>query len=121
MSLQGDDFAGDNEVGIAYSAKVNDRRFKSLHAQPPANDDRVVAAFALKQSANNAVSQLQARDWQIGAAKELLAGRDSFVITATGSGKTLCYQLALLASPGKMIIGIFPLISLMKDQVIAPT
>ena len=59
------------------------------------------------------------RDWQLSAAHELLGRRDSFVVTGTGSGKSLCYQLALIASPGKSILAIFPLISLMTDQVTA--
>jgi len=59
------------------------------------------------------------RDWQLSAARELLERRDLFVVTATGSGKSLCYQLALIASPGKSILAIFPLISLMTDQVSA--
>lgn len=57
------------------------------------------------------------RDWQLSAARELLERRDSFIVTGTGSGKSLCYQLALIASPGKSILAIFPLISLMTDQV----
>ena len=55
------------------------------------------------------------RDWQLSAARELLERRDSFIVTGTGSGKSLCYQLALIASPGKSILAIFPLISLMTD------
>ena len=46
----------------------------------------------------------------------VLAGRDSFVIMPTGGGKSMCYQLPALISPGTAII-ISPLIALMKNQV----
>jgi superfamily II DNA helicase RecQ len=48
---------------------------------------------------------------------QLVQKRDVFVLTATGSGKSLYYQLALVASPGKTILAVFPLLSLMNDQV----
>lgn len=46
----------------------------------------------------------------------VLAGKDSFVIMPTGGGKSMCYQLPALISPGTAII-ISPLIALMKNQV----
>lgn len=46
----------------------------------------------------------------------VLAGKDSFVIMPTGGGKSMCYQLPALMSPGTAII-ISPLIALMKNQV----
>ncbi|MCW3118586.1 MAG: ATP-dependent helicase RecQ, partial [Chitinophagaceae bacterium] len=48
--------------------------------------------------------------------KNVLAGKNTFVIMPTGAGKSLCYQLPAIIKDGTAIV-ISPLIALMKNQV----
>lgn len=67
---------------------------------------------ALKQHFGHAAF----REGQAAAIQALLAGSDVVLVMPTGSGKSLCYQLAALLLPGTTLV-ISPLIALMKDQV----
>ena len=48
--------------------------------------------------------------------EHLVDGRDALVVMPTGSGKSLCYQLAGALTQGVTLV-VSPLIALMKDQV----
>eukprot|EP00536_Pseudo-nitzschia_multiseries_P000711 jgi/Psemu1/179522/e_gw1.9.213.1 len=54
---------------------------------------------------------------QLDAIQAVLRGQDVTVFWATGSGKSLCYQIPALYSKQTAVV-ISPLISLMKDQVL---
>ncbi|SMB84363.1 ATP-dependent DNA helicase RecQ [Pasteurella testudinis DSM 23072] len=56
------------------------------------------------------------RQGQQAVIEAVLSGQDSLVVMATGSGKSLCYQVPALCFDGLTLV-ISPLISLMKDQV----
>ena len=56
------------------------------------------------------------RGLQEQAITELLAGRDVALVTPTGSGKSLCYQVPAICLDGCAIV-VSPLIALMADQV----
>lgn len=59
---------------------------------------------------------LPLRPAQVKALTSWLAGHNLLLVWPTGSGKSLCYQLPALASPGLTVV-ISPLIALMEDQV----
>ena len=52
---------------------------------------------------------------QVRYISELLSGNDVFAIMPTGAGKSMCFQLAGLLTPGVVIV-ISPLVALIQDQ-----
>lgn len=57
-------------------------------------------------------------DHQRPVVETILSGKDLCVVMPTGAGKSLCYQLPILMSPGYALV-VSPLIALMADQVAA--
>ena len=77
--------------------------------------------FDLRNCLLNSFKHQTFRPGQMRIVRGLLDGRDSFALMATGSGKSLCFQLPVIALRAKNIsavtIVVSPLISLMEDQV----
>ena len=81
----------------------------------------------LSDEERHELEQLAAKYWnihrfrplQLEIMQSILAGRDTFGILSTGSGKSLCFQLPALIrrNQGRVVLVISPLISLMVDQV----
>jgi hypothetical protein len=67
-------------------------------------------------AAGGSTLSLAERPWQVAAAAELMCGRDVMCCTATGSGKTMCIFLPLMANPRSIVLVVSPLIALMDDQ-----
>jgi ATP-dependent DNA helicase RecQ len=71
---------------------------------------------ALKESLKEIFGYSQFRGNQELVIRNLLDGKNTFVIMPTGAGKSLCYQLPAMVREGLAIV-ISPLIALMKNQV----
>ncbi len=84
--------------------------------RPPISASPVPDEAALREALARWFDHADFREGQIEAIRESLAGRDVVLVMPTGSGKSLCYQLAALLLPHTTLV-ISPLIALMKDQV----
>ncbi len=71
---------------------------------------------ALKTKLKEVFGFSQFRGNQEAIIRNILGGKNTFVIMPTGAGKSLCYQLPALVSDGLAVV-ISPLIALMKNQV----
>ena len=58
------------------------------------------------------------RPLQASCINATLSNKDTILIMPTGSGKSLCYQLPAVLSPGLTLV-VSPLVSLMEDQLLA--
>src|SRR3954451_21400953 len=73
-------------------------------------------ADALHEILNKYWSYESFRDMQQEIIASVLEGRDTLALLPTGGGKSVCFQVPALATPGLCLV-VSPLIALMKDQV----
>ncbi|GAC1416473.1 MAG: DNA helicase RecQ [Flavisolibacter sp.] len=78
--------------------------------------NKTVIKIDLQAALQNYFGFKEFKDQQKQIIEAVLLGKDTFVIMPTGGGKSLCYQLPAMVSPGVAII-VSPLIALMKNQV----
>lgn len=71
---------------------------------------------AIREKLRQVFNYNQFRAEQEAIIKNVLEGKNTFVIMPTGGGKSLCYQIPALMQAGVAIV-ISPLIALMKNQV----
>ena len=76
--------------------------------------DILTASMTRAQSLGVNIRQ---EDWQIESVAEMLSGNDCMVVSATGTGKTLCFYLATITLQQKTFIVVCPLLNLIDDQV----
>lgn len=77
-----------------------------------------MAAISVKISEIENFFQIQLTENQIRGIKGLAAGRDVFVGTRTGSGKSLIYESCpIIFGESSVCVVISPLLSIMKEQV----
>ena len=88
-------------------------------AAAPAAAEHDVSLGALQRTMREVFGFDTFRPGQLGCARAVLAGRDAAVFMATGSGKSLCYQLPAFHVERATVLVVSPLISLMEDQVAA--
>jgi superfamily II RNA helicase len=112
--------------GCVDAAQVRDKgrlrtvAFTDAEPQTLAMRTKITEALTRRsriEPANSEKPAVDPRPWQIATAAELLLGRDTIVVTATGSGKTMCFFLALFADVKASVLVVSPLLALMDDQV----
>jgi superfamily II DNA/RNA helicase len=98
----------------------HDSRFQDIDCDDAVTTPTVKGYIrTLTQAQQDRLPDMECKSWQLLAAATILAGSDCFTITATGSGKSFCYQLISLYNDHGIILVICPLVALMDEQVIS--
>lgn len=90
------------------------------HTKMRTDDHQLYPAGDLRGLLRSKYGYDQFRGRQEEIINHVMSGRHAMVITPTGMGKSLCYQLpALVGEPGdgRLVVVLSPLIALMQDQV----
>ena len=84
----------------------------------PALADRAPSLDDAREVLRATFGHADFRGLQAGVIGEVLAGRNALAVLPTGGGKSMCYQVPALLTPGVALV-VSPLIALMSDQVAA--
>ena len=131
---QGDDYDDEDELpppsglhAFSSSSSSSANMIRNPYAKSSAPAKLAAAPHCINNMESHANATLkrywgqnyQLRPFQLNAIQALCDNRDTLIISGTGSGKSVCYQLPpLLSATGDAVaIVISPLISLMRDQV----
>jgi superfamily II DNA helicase RecQ len=98
---------------------TNQRFYDALSALHTIDVDNAMSTIreAIEERQHARHIQLRDERWQVLAGGLFMTGKDVFVITRTGSGKTFCYQGPAMADLDGILLVLCGLINLQDDQV----
>lgn len=112
------DCAASNFASIRNSYRHNGTvRFSYLSPPRPAiNLDDISIAVIIRSFLQDFFRKPKLRDGQLPIIKSVLRQKNTIGLLPTSGGKSICYQLCALLTPGTSIV-VDPIVALMKDQV----